>query len=95
MNSANLGPYGAAIMKELERIIRGAYVVGVLGATDDAARLYAALGWRRWEGPTSALTPDGVQRTADEDGSIYVLEVATELDVGAELVCDWRGGGAW
>ena len=87
--------YGRAIMEELDRVIRGAYVIGVLGATDDGARLYAGLGWRRWKGPTFALTPDGVQRTTDQDGAIFVLEVATELDVAAELVCDWRDGGAW
>src|SRR5690349_4747159 len=43
--------YGAAVIRELERIIRGAYELGALGATDVAVPFYAALGWRRWEGP--------------------------------------------
>src|SRR3954469_8006154 len=65
--------HGAAVMATLERVVRGAYDVGALGATDDAARFYAARGWRRWAGPTFALTPDGVVRTAAEDGGIHVL----------------------
>jgi aminoglycoside 2'-N-acetyltransferase I len=75
-------------------VIRAAYDVGALGATDDGARLYEARGWQRWEGPTSALTPDGVVRTAEDDGAVYVLPV-TELDVTGELICDWRDGDVW
>jgi aminoglycoside 2'-N-acetyltransferase I len=87
--------YGAAMMDELERVIRGAYDLGALGATDDGARLYEARGWQRWEGPTSALTPEGVARTEEDDGAVYVLPVTTELDVTGELTCDWRDGDVW
>jgi aminoglycoside 2'-N-acetyltransferase I len=87
--------HGTAIMRALERVIRNAYALGALGATDEAAILYAGLGWRRWEGPTAALTPSGVRRTPDEDGSVYVLEVTAPLDFRGELVCDWRDGDAW
>jgi len=87
--------HGAAVMKALQRVIRGAYELGALGTTDAAAHLYATLGWRRWEGPTSVLTPDGARRTPDEDGGIYVLPVACALDLGGELVCDWRDGHVW
>ena len=45
--------------------------------------------------PTSVLTPDGVVRTPDDDGSVFVLPVQTDLDPGAELVCDWRDGDVW
>ena len=86
---------GSALMTKLERFIRGGFVLGALGATDDAAPMYTALGWRRWEGPLSALTPTGVQRTRDEEGAVYVLEVADGLDVTGELTCDWRGGDVW
>jgi aminoglycoside 2'-N-acetyltransferase I len=75
-------------MQALARVIRGGYVVGALGARNEAATFYAALGWRRWQGSTSALTPSGVRRTPEEDGSVYVLEVACELDFSGELVCD-------
>jgi aminoglycoside 2'-N-acetyltransferase I len=87
--------YGAAMMDPLERIIRAAYDLGALGATDDGARLYQARGWQRWRGPTSAITPDGVIRTREEDGFIYVLPGAAELDLTGELACDWRDGDVW
>jgi aminoglycoside 2'-N-acetyltransferase I len=87
--------HGAALMKALERVVRGAYDVGALGATEAAGRFYTALGWEVWRGPTSALTPTGVVRTEDEDGSIYVLQVAEPLNLEAELTCDWRDGDLW
>jgi aminoglycoside 2'-N-acetyltransferase I len=87
--------HGAALMAPLERVIRSAYDVGGLGATDAAAAFYAARGWRRWEGPTAALTPAGIVRTEDEDGGIYVLPVAVPLELSGSLVCDWRDGDLW
>jgi aminoglycoside 2'-N-acetyltransferase I len=86
---------GAAMMEALGGVIRRAYRIGALGATEDGAALYAARGWRRWEGPTSMLTPGGVVRTPDEDGYIWVLDVEGALDFGRELTCDWREGDAW
>jgi aminoglycoside 2'-N-acetyltransferase I len=82
-------------MDPLERVIRRAYDVGALGATDDGAALYRARGWQLWEGPLSALTPTGIQRTPDEDGYIYVLPVDAPLDLAGELTCDWREGDVW
>ncbi|MGH2946418.1 MAG: GNAT family N-acetyltransferase [Solirubrobacteraceae bacterium] len=87
--------HGAALMAALERVIRGAYDLGGLGATDEAAGFYAARGWQQWKGPTSALTPAGIARTEADDGGIYVLPVAVPLDLSAPLVCDWRDGDAW
>jgi aminoglycoside 2'-N-acetyltransferase I len=87
--------HGAALMDALERVIRAAYEVGALGATDDAVPLYEARGWRRWRGPLHALTPDGVVRTEDEDGSVYVLALSAPLDVSGGLTCDWRDGDVW
>ena len=86
---------GAALMAELHRVIRGAYDLGALGATDEAAAFYAALGWERWRGTTWALTPSGVVRTADEDGGIFVLPVSAPLELAGELTCDWRDGDPW
>jgi aminoglycoside 2'-N-acetyltransferase I len=45
--------------------------------------------------PTSALTPTGIVRTEDDDGSIYVLQVAESMDLTAELICDCRDGDLW
>ena len=87
--------HASAMMAALERVIRGAYDLGALGATDEAAAFYVARGWRRWTGPTSALTPAGIVRTDEDDGAIYVLEVTVELDLSAALTCDWRDGDVW
>jgi aminoglycoside 2'-N-acetyltransferase I len=87
--------HGAAVMQPLERIIRGAYELGALGATDDGAALYTTRGWLRWEGRLSAITPRGVQHTPEEEGYVYVLPVSAELDRSGELTCDWRDGDVW
>jgi aminoglycoside 2'-N-acetyltransferase I len=87
--------HGAAMMSVLERVVRSGYQLGALGASAEGGRLYAARGWRLWRGPSSALTPEGIRRTAGNDGSIYVLPVSVPLDVSGELVCDWRHGALW
>jgi len=87
--------HGAALMTALEHVIRGAYDLGALGATDDAVALYEGRGWRRWEGPSSALTPRGIVRTPAEDGAIWVLPGTAALDLAGELTCDWRDGDVW
>ena len=87
--------HGAALMAALERVIRGAYDLGALSATDEGARLYTARGWQRWRGPTSVLGPAGITRTEEDDGCVYVLPVAAVLDPTALLTCDWRDGDVW
>ena len=59
------------------------------------AGFYAARGWQPWQGPTSALTPEGVVRTPEDDDGVYVLPVAAPLDLAGELTCDWRDGDVW
>src|SRR3954451_1590572 len=87
--------HGAAVMAALERVIRRGYDVGALGSTDAALGFYAARGWRAWQGPLRALTPDGVVPTPDEQGAVLVLPVGVPLDLAAELTCDWRDGAVW
>jgi aminoglycoside 2'-N-acetyltransferase I len=87
--------HGDTVMAELERVIRSAYHLGALGASPVGSRLYAARGWQLWQGPSSALTSDGIKRTADHDGAIYVLPVAVPLDLTAELTCDYRPAALW
>lgn len=87
--------HGAAVMEALERIIRAAYELGALGASDLGAPLYLARGWRQWQGRTWALTPSGRARTAEEDRYVYVMEVSVALDVTGDLTCDWRQGDVW
>lgn len=87
--------HGTALMEALERVIRGAYELGALSATDEGASLYTSRGWQRWRGPTSALTPAGLERTEEEDGFAFVLPVTAALDLSAGLTCDWRDGELW
>jgi aminoglycoside 2'-N-acetyltransferase I len=86
---------GGALMSEMERIIKAAYDLGGLGASDEGLRFYAARGWQRWHGKTYALTPQGVVRTADDDDSVFVLPVSQPIDVGDDLTCDFRHGELW
>ena len=85
----------SALMARLEEVVRGAYDLGALGATDDGAALYAARGWQRWRGPTSVLGPTGTVRTPDDDGAVLVLPGAGPLDLDGTLTCDWRDGDVW
>jgi aminoglycoside 2'-N-acetyltransferase I len=87
--------HGGAVMEALERVLRRAYDVGALSATEDGLGFYAARGWMRWRGPTSALTPAGIERTEDDDGSVHVLPLTVALDLDGELTCDWRDGEVW
>jgi aminoglycoside 2'-N-acetyltransferase I len=87
--------HGARMMAALERVVQSAYQLGALGASPDGARLYSARGWQLWQGASAALTPEGVRRTPDKDGWIYVLPVGQRLDLSGEIVCDWRHGDLW
>jgi aminoglycoside 2'-N-acetyltransferase I len=87
--------HGSVAMAALEDIIRRAYDLGALAASDAGAALYARRGWTRWRGPTSALTPDGILRTPDEDGGVWVLPVRANVNPDGELTCDWRADDLW
>ena len=60
-----------------------------------ALPLHPARGWQPWRGPTSTLTPTGIRPTPDDDGSIYVLPLGSELDLDGDIACDWRDGAPW
>jgi aminoglycoside 2'-N-acetyltransferase I len=87
--------HGAAVMTVLERVIRGAYEIGALGATDEAADFYASRGWRLWTGTASVIAPGGIERTEEDEDCIFVLPVSAELTQNGDLACDWRGGDLW
>jgi len=87
--------HGATVMAALEEVVRRAYDVGGLSATDDGAPLYRSRGWQLWRGPTAVLAPGGKVPTPEEDGSVYVLPGAVPFDLDGELVCDWRDGDLW
>ncbi len=54
------------VLDEVERIVRGAYDLGALGATAVAVPLYRSHGWEPWRGPLSALAPEGIRPTPDD-----------------------------
>ena len=89
----------SAVMDALEQVLRGAYQIGALSATEEGRPMYTARGWLPWQGPTSVLQPAGVARTPDDDRSLFVLPIDLpndmELDTTAELTCDWREGDVW
>ena len=86
-------------MNPLEQIIAVAYDLGALGATDEAVDMYEHHGWRLWAGPTSTLTPAGIEPTPDADDCVYVLPASSSfadaVDFTADLTCDWRDGDVW
>ncbi len=86
--------HATALLGALERVIRGAYEIGALSASGEAADFYAARGWLLWTGTASVIAPGGIERTEEEVG-IYVLPVSTELTPDGDLACDWRGGDVW
>ena len=87
--------HASALMEAIERVIRGAYELGALSASDAAIPLYRARGWLPWQGETSTLTPDGLARTPEDDDSLHVLELAAPLDRSGAIACDWREGAVW
>ena len=87
--------HGGAVMAALEELARRAYELAALGASDAGAAFYAARGWQLWRGPTSALSPEGVVRTPEDDDDVFVLPLTGPLDLHGALVCDWRDGDVW
>jgi aminoglycoside 2'-N-acetyltransferase I len=87
--------YGSLVMAALEQIVRGAYELGALGASEMAGSLYAARGWRLWPGTTSVIAPTGIERTPEDEDAIYVFPVTAALTWTGDLACDWRTGDVW
>ena len=79
----------------LDEVFEARPGVRALSTSDAGADFYAARGWRRWQGPSSALTPTGIRRTESDDGGIYVLALAVPLNLSGALTCDWRDGDLW
>ena len=85
----------SALLNASEQVLRGAYQMGALSASDAGRHIYPPRGWLPWQGPTSVLGPAGVTRTPDDDSCLFVLPITTELDTTAEITCDWRDGDVW
>jgi aminoglycoside 2'-N-acetyltransferase I len=87
--------HATGAMRAVGSIIVRDYELGALstGVSD----LYRPLGWESWRGPTYADSSQGRLRTADEDDSVMVLRTdrTGDLDLTADLTCDWRAGDVW
>ena len=88
-----------ALMDSVEQVVRGAYQLGALSATEAGRHMYSSRGWLPWSGPTWVLAPAGMTRTPGDDGLLFVLPTALPanlvLDRAAEITCDWRDGDVW
>jgi aminoglycoside 2'-N-acetyltransferase I len=87
--------HGSVVMEAVNRHIRNAFDLGGLGTGSQG--FYERLGWRIWRGPTYVRTAAGLERSADEDGYVMVLETPTSpsLDLDAAISCEWRPGDSW
>jgi aminoglycoside 2'-N-acetyltransferase I len=85
------------VMAEAGKVVQERYELGALADGTGIPGFYQRLGWEPWQGPTWVAGPRGLERTADEDGSVLVLRTAaTEaLDLTGPLVGDWRAGDVW
>lgn len=86
---------GHAVMEAAEQVIRGAYQLGALSTSSAGEQLYKSRGWTQWQGATSTMAPGGLTPTASDNGTVFVLPVDIDLDVTADLACDWRDGDVW
>jgi aminoglycoside 2'-N-acetyltransferase I len=86
---------GTAVMREASDHMRATFELGALGTGEHA--FYERLGWATWQGRAYLRTPDGPERTPDEEGFIMVLRTPSTpaLDLEASISCDWRPGDAW
>ncbi len=87
--------FGTLVMDRLEAVILAEYDLGALSTSDAGIPFYPPRGWASWHGPTEVLTPTGVVRTPEDDGSVLVWGAKVPLDLGGSLCCDWREGDVW
>jgi aminoglycoside 2'-N-acetyltransferase I len=88
--------HGAAVMREVNRIIGDEYVLGGLATGSNV--FYERLGWETWRGPTSVRMADGERvRSASEDGGVMVLRTVRTPPLSLEdpIAVDWRVEESW
>jgi aminoglycoside 2'-N-acetyltransferase I len=86
---------GSRALTDVAAYIGERFELGALGSGRHS--FYERLGWQTWAGPSSVRTPDGTNRTPDDDGYIFVLPTPSSpsLDITAPISCDWRPGDVW
>ena len=82
--------FGSMVVRAAGRYLLPRYELGALST--GVPGFYLRLGWEAWLGPTSVRVEAGLQRTEDDDGSIFILRTPStpSLSLTDPLVCDWR-----
>jgi aminoglycoside 2'-N-acetyltransferase I len=87
---------GSRVMRDVNEYLATTFELGALATSVQG--FYERLGWQVWQGPTYVRTPNGDERTADEDGGILILLTPSSpagLDLTAPISCEWRPGDVW
>ena len=87
--------HATAVMRKVDEYIDRTFQLGALDTGRPA--FYERLGWAVWKGPTFVRTNEGLARTEEEDGHVLVRLTPTspELDLSAQISCEWRPGDVW
>lgn len=87
--------HGSTVMAAATEHIRSTFELGALGTGRHA--FYERLGWQTWQGPAFVRSPEGQQRTPDEEGYVLVLRTPASppFDLTETISCDWRPGDVW
>ena len=87
--------HGSLAMEPINRMLREEYDLG--GLSTGAHEFYERMGWERWRGHTFVNTSETRQPTPEDDDGVMVLRTdrTSELDLTADLICDWRPGDVW
>ena len=87
--------FGSIVMTDVTAFIGDRFELGMLGT--GRHHFYQRLGWLVWAGQAFVRAPDGLRRTAGEEGDLLVLRTPTTpaLDDHAALSCEWRPGDVW
>ena len=85
----------SAVMAAVNAHIDAAFELGALGT--GIGGFYERLGWVMWRGPTSVRAAEGLERTPEEDGQVFVrlTPPTAQLDITAPISCEWRPGDVW
>jgi aminoglycoside 2'-N-acetyltransferase I len=87
--------HGAALMGQLENVLRASYDLGALSSSVEAESFYASRAWTAWQGPVSVLAPHGVEETKLERELYVFVPPADSIDISDRLTCGWREGDLW
>jgi len=87
--------FGSSVMREVNAYIAQHFRLGGLGTGSHG--FYQRLGWQVWIGPSFVRATEGLERTAEEDGYILVLQTPSSpvIDLAAPISCEWRSGDVW